>query len=426
MCLPLCGLGCMGAWAQRYTVTVYKAAAGGMNYDEGTTYTIIAGVGFRLDSFESLPAHMRFRGWLQDPVSAPTTWEAVDGEKLEEPGVVILPTADVRLYARYDYIYGQEWTWASDYLSASVRVTNLEYNTFVANVGTNRISSSVSMEPTDDTPGMITYTATATMMRPSDEKVFTFTDSQTMPLVNLNEDDNTAMLAASNGKKATVALTGRTLYKDGTWNTICLPFNLTLEGSPLAGATVKELVSADFHSSSGTLTLDFEEVASIKAGIPYIIKWDGDTELGPDDLVFKGVTIINDNSDKECAIDDGIYVTFCGTYKKLEYGEDDRDILFLGANNTLYYPLSGGCIGAQRAYFKLSGLRAGDLITSLAKANTFVLDFDDGESSGIDNVQYSMPSVQSEAWYTLDGRKLSGKPTVKGIYINNGRKVIIR
>ena len=28
-------------------------------------------------------------------------------------------------------------------------------------------------------------------------------------------------------------------------------------------------------------------------------------------------------------------------------------------------------------------------------------------------------------WYTLDGRKLQGKPTKKGIYINNGRKVII-
>ena len=38
--------------------------------------------------------------------------------------------------------------------------------------------------------------------------------------------------------------------------------------------------------------------------------------------------------------------------------------------------------------------------------------------------------VQSEkradAWYTLDGRKLQGKPTAKGAYINNGRKVVIK
>ena len=35
-------------------------------------------------------------------------------------------------------------------------------------------------------------------------------------------------------------------------------------------------------------------------------------------------------------------------------------------------------------------------------------------------------SFDSEAWYTLDGVRLSGKPTKKGLYINNGRKVVIK
>ena len=29
-------------------------------------------------------------------------------------------------------------------------------------------------------------------------------------------------------------------------------------------------------------------------------------------------------------------------------------------------------------------------------------------------------------WYTLDGRRLSGKPTKKGLYIVNGKKVVIK
>ncbi len=29
-------------------------------------------------------------------------------------------------------------------------------------------------------------------------------------------------------------------------------------------------------------------------------------------------------------------------------------------------------------------------------------------------------------WFTLDGRRLSSKPTAKGIYINNGHKVVIK
>lgn len=32
----------------------------------------------------------------------------------------------------------------------------------------------------------------------------------------------------------------------------------------------------------------------------------------------------------------------------------------------------------------------------------------------------------SDAWFTLDGRRLSGKPQMRGIYINGGQKVIIK
>lgn len=35
-------------------------------------------------------------------------------------------------------------------------------------------------------------------------------------------------------------------------------------------------------------------------------------------------------------------------------------------------------------------------------------------------------TFDSEAWYTLDGIRLSGKPSTKGIYINNGKKVVIK
>jgi hypothetical protein len=34
--------------------------------------------------------------------------------------------------------------------------------------------------------------------------------------------------------------------------------------------------------------------------------------------------------------------------------------------------------------------------------------------------------VTSEEWYTIDGRKLRGKPTAKGIYIHNGKKMIVK
>ena len=41
----------------------------------------------------------------------------------------------------------------------------------------------------------------------------------------------------------------------------------------------------------------------------------------------------------------------------------------------------------------------------------------------IDNGQLTIDNA-SDAWFTIDGRKLSGKPTKKGVYIHNGRAVV--
>ena len=35
-------------------------------------------------------------------------------------------------------------------------------------------------------------------------------------------------------------------------------------------------------------------------------------------------------------------------------------------------------------------------------------------------------SLMDDGWYTLDGRKLDGKPAKKGLYIVNGKKVVIK
>ncbi len=49
-----------------------------------------------------------------------------------------------------------------------------------------------------------------------------------------------------------------------------------------------------------------------------------------------------------------------------------------------------------------------------------------GITTGIENGQRDSVKGQREEWYTLDGRKLSGEPTKKGVYIQNGQKRIIK
>jgi hypothetical protein len=50
----------------------------------------------------------------------------------------------------------------------------------------------------------------------------------------------------------------------------------------------------------------------------------------------------------------------------------------------------------------------------------------DSNTTEIEDVRYNKEDAQNERWFTLDGRMLQGKPTQKGLYIKNGRKVVIR
>lgn len=83
-------------------------------------------------------------------------------------------------------------------------------------------------------------------------------------------------------------------------------------------------------------------------------------------------------------------------------------------------------LAANRAYLETtvpgdpSGSRVGFDIS---------LDDEGGEPTGIrqlDNGERIMDNAATTGWYTLDGRKISTAPSAKGIYIMNGRKVVIK
>ena len=244
----------------------------------------------------------------------------------------------------------------------------------------------------------------------------------------VDNEDNTSMLTTRNQYYSDVTIEGRSLVRNNTWNTLCLPFNvydgdegddISFTGTPLEGATVKTLSSSSFEGKTGTLTLDFEKVTSVEAGKPYIVKWEngGDNITNP---VFKGVTISNQINNVETDA-----VTFCGTFNPFHMVANDRTKLYLSSNNTLYYPSQEMNVNSFRAYFQLAeGITAGEPVNGAQGVKAFVLNFDDGQVTGIISIPNS--SLNGGEWYDLSGRKLSGKPAQKGVYINNGRSVVIK
>ena len=254
----------------------------------------------------------------------------------------------------------------------------------------------------------------------------TLTAEWTKNVLELANDatDNATLVETYNGKETNVTLTDRTLYKDGKWNTICLPFDVKIENSVLDGVVARKLTAAsvtDNETIGQTLHLTFgdEVTDSLKAGVPYIIKWEeGDNITDP---VFPCVTISNTYEGFDNGVAGDYRVRFLGTYNKMVYGKD-KSVLFMGSSNNLYYPDGEDqvSLGACRAYFKI-----GENGAVNAKGFTrFVIDFGE-ETTAIHDAEVIMQNGNADAWYTVDGIRLSGKPSKKGMYINNGKKVVV-
>ena len=234
---------------------------------------------------------------------------------------------------------------------------------------------------------------------------FTTLDAEIIPLAD--NADNTELIDAFNGQTVDVQLAGRTLYKDGSWNTICLPFDVTIAGSPLDGATVMELNTTSSSLNESTLTLNFTEVTTIDAGKPYLIKWASGTNLTEEDLVFNGVEI---KKDLVPAVVGSNVITFSGNYAPVPFEAGDKNILYVGANNQLYYPNAEVTMNAFRAYFKLDD-------SSLIKH--FALKFSGDDATGISTVE---AGNGNETIYNVAGMRLN--KAQKGVNIVNGKKVL--
>ena len=90
-------------------------------------------------------------------------------------------------------------------------------------------------------------------------------------------EHNSSIITNNNEKTWNVTFSGRTIYSDGDWNTLCLPFNMSksqIASSPLDGYTIKALDGTLSNlDSNGKLTLRFNTAEAIEAGRPYIVKW---------------------------------------------------------------------------------------------------------------------------------------------------------
>jgi uncharacterized repeat protein (TIGR02543 family) len=176
------------------------------------------------------------------------------------------------------------------------------------------------------------------------ENIFSFADT----------DKDNSKIDAAEGKKASSVTIGRTVWRDGYYNTLCLPFSLSaneIATSPLAGYKALKRLSTATVTGIGenrVLNIQLEPITTITAGEPFLISYEaGENIINP---VFNNVTVTAATPGSIHAGD----VTCHGIYARTNLGDANTN-LFLGTNNTLYWPKDAehSTMNGLRAYFSI-------------------------------------------------------------------------
>ena len=107
------------------------------------------------------------------------------------------------------------------------------------------------------------------------------------------------------------------------------------------------------------------------------------------------------------------------TYLEATTGDNTNFTLQNGSHGLGFYAVSPGYLNAGKAYLSIP-----TWVLS-AQAGPIMLEFEDEETTGINLTPSTSLEGEGSSYYTIDGQKLEGKPIRKGVYVVNGKKVVI-
>lgn len=238
----------------------------------------------------------------------------------------------------------------------------------------------------------------------------------TLTVDNMAESSTGIVISNFELKKAasqTLTLPSATQYAAGTypavelgrtftttnWATVCVPFVFDK-----SNFEVKEL--SDITVTGDHISIKLDDASSIVAGKPYLVKANAaDAKIAATDVAMPGASVQESSITK-----DPYTVSFVGTYEGESLTSANSNA-WVVSQNQLWNVNSNVTVGAYRAYFTVTGTSVKALV------------FGD-EETGINNLNVDDDLNKNEAIYNLAGQRV--QKAVKGLYIKNGKKVVIK
>ena len=231
---------------------------------------------------------------------------------------------------------------------------------------------------------------------------FTLDNVQIHKHVDINEGANTISKSTD-----MIVNLGRS-FTANTWNTVCLPFVPTsAQADELFGSGYQ---LAAFTGVSGT-TMRFTtiDIAAFEAGKPYLVM--------PKTGCASGTTVlfdVNITAKNPTPVTFGNY-TFTGTFTTKTFtSADNTTSRFVATGNKLVTPNENSTLKSLRCYFTVP--------VAAARSLSFDVD-EEGNTTGVADINRETITNNGD-FFNLAGQRVA-QPT-KGLYIVNGKKVVIK
>ena len=216
----------------------------------------------------------------------------------------------------------------------------------------------------------------------------------------------------------TFSFSARTLNTE-QWNVLVLPGKISVKD--LAAAFDYAVIDVlDESKSDGNIHFKLKVSGDIEANTPFMI-YPSNVKNNLNQVVLTLTGVTKPGATVEVADQGGN--KFVGTYKTQGiFGADFRYLSKGTWYNASKYDASNPCnIKPLRGYLDLSGN------TNAARAMIFIEELN-GETTAIQAVSGETvgKNLKNDGWYNLNGVKLQSAPTQKGVYINNGKKIVVK
>lgn len=225
-------------------------------------------------------------------------------------------------------------------------------------------------------------------------------------------------------------------WKAEEWVVLTLPFDISVsELSQKLGYAIVNVIDPDRTEINGTSSKFYGKLTmkggngndtKLAANKPFLVKTVGNIEI----VDFGSQLIVAPENEEALSVDAGLGAKFTGTYTTKEVSKTDEAKIWFMLSGFQNWAYVGTNASATWNIVPLEGFI--DMKNASSEVNNikFFFEEEDGTVTAIESVNAeganSAASAAAEGWYTINGVKLEAKPTQKGIYIFNGKKVAIQ